>query len=45
MSTRRHVAFFAVFVDVESLSLDFRRNPQANRSSHERANENASHDS
>ena len=44
ISTCRHVAFFAVFIDVEPLPLDLRRNPQADYSSHERANEGASHD-
>src|SRR4029077_17736611 len=42
MSTCRHVAFFAVFVDVEALPLDLRRNPQTDCSSDERANEGAS---
>ena len=43
ISTCRHVAFFAVLIDVEPLPLDLRRNPQTDCSSHERANEGASH--
>src|SRR4029079_10957309 len=45
MSTCRHVAFFAVFVDVEPLPLDLRRNPQTDYSSHEGANDGAPHHS
>src|SRR5262245_35188282 len=43
MSTCRHIAFFAVFVYVEPLPLDLRRNPQTYCSSYERTKQSASH--
>src|SRR5262249_18092855 len=43
MSTCHHVAFFAVFVDVEALPLDLRRSSETDCSPHERTNDGASH--
>jgi hypothetical protein len=43
LGSRCDIAFLSMLIDVEPLTLDLRRNPQTDCSSHQRANEGASY--